>query len=642
MLLINDVLRGLYRSMEDIYKYILKNSTLKDLIEACLENKNIAIIISNYEIEDVLIYLKNYILNNITTEELKKRVNAVSINHTIDMVKIKKFNILNREISNNKKKIMEIFLSFIKKDNEGKSLNDLYSITKKSLDFKDKEFKYFCILNKFKLFTDNNKEAIIENIQKLFEGEYINLFIKYKKFNGNKKFNIINKELTNEDIVKVKLKMSGILNNTFAFIPPIYYNKYTSDFERENIYYKNYNENQLLEVVKRINYKHNKKMLDKITDIKWYKLNDILNHKRILNENKEINNEYLRQQEIIYKQYIENIENLALFSNSFGFIKKVFKNEVLDEINNRITNEEDLYNYMSYLKETLSSYEEDLVVASKIEMLNDIQSDILNYCYDKIDNKKDLGEIIQFIPNYFLYKEIEIDEIENEIEINNYESIDNKINNIYLALSSYKNIALQVLQQYSNKTTNDFIKENSIDIFSLNYKEIVDNKYKKENYKFLSKLYPITVIYEDEFKDNKKVIEKNFDIVIKSSDFFIYNGIDQYKSEVLCNERLDKKITTLLSNLGYRIFENENNNSVLYVLGCKCQGSIKTLYINNGESFSINNLIELLNLIDKNGKIIYIWYRNWWLNKAEEIDSLQKQLNKQAVNTAYLFIMILQ
>lgn len=628
MLLINDVLRGLYRSMDDIYKYILKNSTLNDLIEACLENKNIAIIISNNEIEDVLIYLKNYILNNITTEELKKRVNAVSINHTIDMVKIKKFNILNREISNNKKKIMEIFLSFIKKDNEGKSLNDLYSITKKSLEFKDKEFKYFCVLNKFKLFTDNNKEAIIENIQKLFEGEYINLFIKYKKFNGNKKFNIINKELTNEDIVKVKLKMSGILNNTFAFIPPIYYNKYTSDFERENIYYKNYNENQLLEVVKRINYKHNKKMLDKITDIKWYKLNDILNHKRILNENKEINNEYLRQQEIIYKQYIENIENLALFSNSFGFIKKVFKNEVLDEINNRITNEEDLYNYISYLKETLSSYEEYLVVSSKIEMLNDIQSDILNYCYDKIDNKKDLGEIIQFIPNYFLYKEIEIDEIENEIEINNYESIDNKINNIYLALSSYKNIALQVLQEYSNKTTNDFIKENSIDIFSLNYKEIVDNKYKKENYKFLSKLYPITVIYEEEFKDNKKVIEKNFDIVIKSSDFFIYNGIDQYKSEVLCNERLDKKITTLLSNLGYRIFDNENNNSVLYVLGCKCQGSIKTLYINNGESFSINNLIELLNLIDKNGKIIYIWYRNWWLNKAEEIDSLQKQLNK--------------
>ena len=39
------------------------------------------------------------------------------------------------------------------------------------------------------------------------------------------------------------------------------------------------------------------------------------------------------------------------FSFVFKFIwiyKKVFKNEVLDEINNRITNEEDLYNYISY------------------------------------------------------------------------------------------------------------------------------------------------------------------------------------------------------------------------------------------------------------------------------------------------------
>ena len=58
-------------------------------------------------------------------------------------------------------------------------------------------------------------------------------------------------------------------------------------------------------------------MLDKITDIKWYKLNDILNHKRILNENKEINNEYLRQQEIIYKQYIEKHRE---FSFVFKFI----------------------------------------------------------------------------------------------------------------------------------------------------------------------------------------------------------------------------------------------------------------------------------------------------------------------------------
>ena len=61
MLLINDVLRGLYRSMDDIYKYLLKNSTLNDLIEALfMKIKIIAIIISNNEIEECINLFKNY------------------------------------------------------------------------------------------------------------------------------------------------------------------------------------------------------------------------------------------------------------------------------------------------------------------------------------------------------------------------------------------------------------------------------------------------------------------------------------------------------------------------------------------------------------------------------------------------------
>ena len=67
--------------------------------------------------------------------------------------------------------------------------------------------------------------------------------------------------------------------------------------------------------------------------------------------------------------------------------------------------------------------------------------------------------------------------------------------------------------------------------------------------KIIDREIPAYIIYEDEFKDNKKVIDKNFDIVIKSSDFFIYNGIDQYKSEVLCNERLDKPPPERISSL---------------------------------------------------------------------------------------------
>lgn len=614
--------------MNYIYNYILKNSTLNDLFEACLENKNIAIVIDNNKIENLLDYLKDFILNNATKENLNQKINNLLISdNTIDIIKIKKFNLLKREILNNKKGLIKIFSSFIKKDYEGKSLNDLYSITKKSLEFKDKEFKYFCILNKFKLLKDSDKNEVINNIKNLIKGGYIKIFIKYKKFNKNKNFNIINKECNKEDIMKVKIKLSGILNNTFAFTPPIYYNKYTSDFEKENIYYKSYNENELLEVIKKINYKHNNEILNEITNIKWYKLNNLLNYKKILNKNKKLKDEYLKEERTIQKQYLENIENLNLFLNSFGFIKKVFKNEVLDEIKNKITNEEELYNYISYLKNILSSYEEYLIISNKIELLNIMQNNILNYCYDKIDNKKDLSEIIQFIPDYFLYKEIEINEIKNEIETNNYESVDYKINNLYLALNFYKDIVLKILKEHTYKNVNDFIKKNSIDIINLNYNEIIDNKFKKENYIILSKLYPITVIYENEFNKNKELIEKKFDIVIKSSNFLAYDTIYKKSSESLYTERLDKGITVLLSNLGYNIVEDRENKSILYVLGYKNKEYSKTLYINNGENFNVDDLIQLLNIVNKKKNITYIWYRNWWLNKGEEIENLQKKLN---------------
>ena len=64
-------------------------------------------------------------------------------------------------------------------------------------------------------------------------------------------------------------------------------------------------------------------------------------------------------------------------------------------------------------------------------------------------------------------------------------------------------------------------------------------------------------------------------------------------------------------------------------------GSVKGFYVVVDKETGVNYVVAkfgtgvgICPLIDKNGKIIYIWYRNWWLNKAEEIDSLQKQLNK--------------
>lgn len=60
-----------------------------------------------------------------------------------------------------------------------------------------------------------------------------------------------------------------------------------------------------------------------------------------------------------------------MFSQSFSFLNKVYKENVLEEINNKIINEDELYNYIKYIKETLVIYRDYLEVEDKIKILND-------------------------------------------------------------------------------------------------------------------------------------------------------------------------------------------------------------------------------------------------------------------------------
>lgn len=613
--------------MKEIYEYLLKSSTFDKLIKNYIEGNSIAIVRNDEKNDYVLKYLEEYIINNVTLEEVKEKCNDLNSYETLDLIKTKKLRMLNREINNNKKNIINTFTTFIEKDSLGRSLNDLYSITKKSLEFKDEALKFFLILSKYEDIVEKEEATIVDEVNKIIAGNYINIYIKYLKFKDNKKFQIIKDNVDTNDIKKVIVKLSGILNNSFAFMPPIYSNEYTSDFENEEIYYKNYTTEKLLDEVKKINYKHNKKLLGEIVDIKWYKFSQILNYKKITSKNKEVNDDYYEKEEEIYNQYIENIENLDLFSSSFKFLTKVFKEKVLDEINDNICNEDNLYEYILNIKETLTTYEEFLTLENKVKSLSDIQISILNYCYNKIDDKKDLEKIIRFIPSYYLYKEIDENELKYEAEIDEYEFIDDKIRNLYLALTSYNDIILQLLKEYSYKNTNDYIKENKIDINKLDFREIIDNKYEDKNYEFLSNLYPFLIINEEDYENNKESINNDFQMIIKSTDFLVSDDIKEYNSSISSNERLDKGIINLLSNLGYHIYEDEKDKSILYVSGCKGKDEIKTIFINNRDEFNINSLIRLLDIIDRRGNVIYIWYRNWWLNKNEEVQRVHLLLN---------------
>lgn len=316
--------------MNSVYRLMLNNKAFDDIVENLINNKKVAIIKQGNELEELIIYFKEFIINNFDKDSLIIEINKIMSDTNDKNLEIKKIIVLRRQIVNNAENIIKIFSGFIDKDSKKYSLNDLYSITQKIIEFKDKEFEYYSLLSKASIIIENDSSIIIKKVKELIKNNYVNTFIRYKKFKSNKRFDVLRDDIQANCIDDIIRKLSGVLNNTFAFIPPIYFNDYTSDFQEDKVYYKNYSNDQIKEIARNVNYKHNKNILDDIEKLKWYKYIGIKRYKEMINKKKKRYEEYNEKEELIYNQYIENIENLKFFFNSFSFVKKVFKNEVLD------------------------------------------------------------------------------------------------------------------------------------------------------------------------------------------------------------------------------------------------------------------------------------------------------------------------
>lgn len=609
--------------MNSIYKFMLNNKAFDDIIENLINRNKILIIKNDSKLHDFIEYFNDFIINKFDENIFLETIDNIKEEYN-DELDIKKIKVLRRQINNDTKNIIKTFSVFSTK-NKNYSLNDLYLITDKSIEFKDKEFEYYSILSKSPLFLEDNSLNIILEVDKLIKNNYVNCFIKYNKFQNNKKFKIIKNNIDRKDIDIIINKLSTILNNTFAFIPPIYFNEYTRDFKSGNFYYKNYTNDEINELVKNINYEHNKDIINKAESFKWYKCIGIKKYKDMISNKNMLYEEYNEKEKIIYNQFIENIENLTMFSQSFSFLNKVYKENVLEEINNKIINEDELYNYIKYIKETLVIYRDYLEVEDKIKILNDTQREILNYVYENLSNKNDLKDLLKFISKYYCYRRIELIENNEGGVINSYNKIYEKIYRLNESLKSYYNILLKVLTGIRNKEINLFINKNNIDLNKLDVDSLINERYSKVNINFLLNLFPIMIIDKKEYMENREKLDEIFDLIVDESDLTnkLYNSRINNKN---CSENLDKSIYKMLNNLGYAVFQREDDISIIYFEPGSFENKI--IYLNNNDFFDCNELIKIINLINLGYKIIFVWYRNWWLNKNEEIQRIHKVLNE--------------
>ncbi|WP_195964930.1 hypothetical protein, partial [Clostridium cuniculi] len=128
--------------MDSIYRLMLNNKAFDDIVEKLINKKHVAIIKENEELNEIINYFNEFIINEFDKQSLSTIINEIIQDNNDKKLDIKKMTVLRRQINNSAENIIKIFSAFVNKDSIKYSLNDLYSITHKSIEFKDKEFEY--------------------------------------------------------------------------------------------------------------------------------------------------------------------------------------------------------------------------------------------------------------------------------------------------------------------------------------------------------------------------------------------------------------------------------------------------------------------------------------------------------------------
>ena len=155
--------------MNSIYKLMLNNKAFNDIIENLINKKNVAIIKRDEDLNEIIKYFNDFIINEFDKKRLYEIINELKQGDNDKDLEIKKMTVLRRQINNNAENIIKIFSAFIDRNQINYSLNDLYSITNKSIEFKDKEFEYYSILSKSPIVIEGDSSKIIKEVDYLIK-----------------------------------------------------------------------------------------------------------------------------------------------------------------------------------------------------------------------------------------------------------------------------------------------------------------------------------------------------------------------------------------------------------------------------------------------------------------------------------------
>ena len=642
-------------------------SILNKVLESFLIKFNKVLLISDnieelYRHIEIINSLKENIYDVSMEENIEERLKnqIASLPENTGRTILSKIEVLNRRIDKNMELLNKIITFFYNKDNEGLSLVEKYYITERIISNNEKNhyyYKIFRIKKPFKNLTYYEIKTIKEEIERR---NLTPLYITYRRYLDNSRFMILQKNIENSVREEAIKELEDI--NKRNLIKIDYLNlKYKKDFIDNFIINQDMKPIEVEELANIVNMKYNSHLLEKKIDKSFFSF--------FKKKKSEFNNDNIEKYNYIKKDILKDFNhiyiNIKSELNKFEFLSKILIKEEYNDFKLMLIKGDNVYEKIKLYYKLIQLSKNIEGVKSNIEALDSNTREVLDYCYDSIEYKNDLEDIIKNIHKIKLYYDIENIELSNEGIIEEYKHFniikerlyndtksrdllikegikllwDNLIRETYKVSSfnkdkidyndkeTFKNITPIVLSD-NNKIFEDniFSGVNSFDkIILFDTKESLDLEIINENIeknKLLLFKKKINESIDETYRTNIIDLNKIKEISIK----------DNYVNCSIIND-----IIAYINTKGYIINEDINYNKDIYKLIIGKLNSNKKLGViidteicNYQENYYIKELY--LQDIEEDFFVYRIWSRDIWINKNKVFEELFEYA-KEVFNT---------
>ena len=657
-------------SLNYISNTILNNSDSKNLLINNINEEDMLKVLneitSNYLFskEQVLIISdieKSKILNEKVFKSLEKRLIDFQDNYDLnDRIKkllldldvqtgktiISKIELINRDIKKKYEILGQINNLFLNKNSDNISLIKKYKITESKISNFNSYYKYYKTFRIKKPLSKYSYSEIKESCKKIL---YLNLsshYVKYRRFINNNTFKCLRQPINYNLINKAIIEISEIIKNK-----DISYNlirsKYTSDFIDVFFLNETMNENNIISLSNIINLKYNYNLLNTNKKSIWF--NIFKRKKRLQKEDKL--NLFSNCQKEIYDEYINNYNSICSLKDKLYFLRDVLNDSSYIETLRNVVRGEDIYEILEFY---LKIFEVAYKSKKSIEVINDISSielDILNYCYEDLEEKKEINDLILSIPKLKLYLAIEEEEARYDDIIKIYNDYDKIIDNIFSDINRKNSLLYNAI---NNIWDNQLREGSSLLMENINYIPIeslnkfvpcvISNNSINELQSLINKKFyfkKVIVLLDDYYSANKNILNSLGDNIIILSknnsmdinDFKIIDITELYNSYQTNNYKniLITEISDFLINKGLTKVANIKGNT-LEILKIDSEEKIAIIVSPCSKNFDYNTLLRDIYSYryyrEHNIKTYRIWYRDWWVDKNIELSKLEKYIKE--------------